>query len=186
MPAGDDAARPPGWRPALAAGTALAAGEDDPDDPTAFVVATSGLDRHAQGRAAAVLGAARPSRPMADPDRPDRSDDEPGAGRHWLLTLPAQHIAGLQVLLRSLAEGTSPTVLDTAPAVHRRPGSPRRSSRLPAGRRFVSLVPTQLHRILADPEATAALATFDAVLVGGAATPPALLGRRPAGEDPRW
>ena len=46
---------------------------------------------------------------------------------------------------------------------------------MPSGRRFVSLVPTQLHRILADPEATTALATFAAVLVGGAATPQALI-----------
>ena len=44
--------------------------------------------------------------------------------------------------------------------------------RMPSGRRFISLVPTQLHRMLADPEATAALTTFTAVLVGGAATPP--------------
>ena len=53
-----------------------------------------------------------------------------------------------------------------------------------AGRpRYVSLVPTQLHRVLADPDATAALATFDAVLVGGAADP-AGAARRPAGRGP--
>ena len=92
----------------------------------------------------------------------------------WLLALPAHHIAGMQVLLRSIAAGTEPIILDTAPpftaelftaAVHR----------MPAGRRFTSLVPTQLHRVLADPDATTALTTFAAVLVGGAATPLALI-----------
>src|SRR5690606_32126246 len=38
-----------------------------------------------------------------------------------------------------------------------------------------SLVPTQLHRVLASPRGTTALADFDAVLVGGAATDPGLL-----------
>ncbi len=92
----------------------------------------------------------------------------------WLLTLPAQHIAGLQVLLRAVAEGSTPVIMDTA-----RPFTTEAFtgavSRMPSGRRFVSLVPTQLHRILADPESTAALATFSAVLVGGAATPQALV-----------
>jgi O-succinylbenzoic acid--CoA ligase len=48
--------------------------------------------------------------------------------------------------------------------------------RLPAGdRRYTSLVPTQLRRYLADePEA---LASFDGVLIGGAATDAALLER---------
>jgi O-succinylbenzoic acid--CoA ligase len=46
---------------------------------------------------------------------------------------------------------------------------------MPTGPRFTSLVPTQLLRILTDPDATAALTTFDAVLVGGASTPQALL-----------
>ncbi|MDQ6656928.1 MAG: AMP-binding protein, partial [Actinomycetota bacterium] len=44
-------------------------------------------------------------------------------------------------------------------------------------RRYVSLVPTQLHRILEDAPATAVLADFDAVLVGGAASAPDLLAR---------
>jgi O-succinylbenzoic acid--CoA ligase len=46
---------------------------------------------------------------------------------------------------------------------------------MPTGRRITSLVPTQLLRVLTDPAATTALTTFDAVLVGGAATPRALL-----------
>ena len=79
------------------------------------------------------------------------------------------------MLLRAVAEGTDPDRLDTAPRVHRRRVHRARSAGCPPAVRFVSLVPTQLQRILADPEATAALATFDAVLVGGASTPHALL-----------
>ena len=41
-------------------------------------------------------------------------------------------------------------------------------------RRYVSLVPTQLHRMLDDRSATDALTTFSTVLVGGAAVPSSL------------
>jgi O-succinylbenzoic acid--CoA ligase len=46
---------------------------------------------------------------------------------------------------------------------------------MPAGRRYTAMVPTQLRRFL-DAEADG-LRAFDAVLVGGAATDPALLAR---------
>ena len=103
-----------------------------------------------------------------------------GPGR-WLLALPAHHIAGLQVLLRCAAAGVAPDVLDTAV-----PFTPARFVDAVAAmaaptaefqRRYVSLVPTQLHRILAEPEAAEAARTFDAVLVGGAAAAPTLLDR---------
>ncbi|HEX2074957.1 MAG TPA: o-succinylbenzoate--CoA ligase [Geodermatophilus sp.] len=88
----------------------------------------------------------------------------------WLLALPVSAIAGLQVLCRSLLAGREPTVLGT--------GEPlaAAAARMPAaGPRYTSLVPTQLRRYLdAEPEA---LRAFDAVLVGGAATDPALLAR---------
>src|SRR5699024_7768721 len=45
---------------------------------------------------------------------------------------------------------------------------------MPAGRRYTSLVPTQLVKALEHPDAVGALRMFDAVLVGGAATSPAL------------
>ena len=49
------------------------------------------------------------------------------------------------------------------------------AARMPAGRRYTSLVPTQLRRFLdAEPDG---LRAFDAVLVGGAATDPDLLAR---------
>ena len=44
-------------------------------------------------------------------------------------------------------------------------------------RRYTSLVPTQLLRLLDDPVGLDALRTFDAVLLGGAAAPAPLLAR---------
>jgi O-succinylbenzoic acid--CoA ligase len=66
-----------------------------------------------------------------------------GAGR-WELALPAHHIAGIQVLVRSILAGEH------------------------AGARYTSLVPTQLTRLVERGE-LAQLRAFDAVLVGGAA-----------------
>ncbi|MGY1806772.1 o-succinylbenzoate--CoA ligase [Blastococcus sp. SYSU D00669] len=90
----------------------------------------------------------------------------PGA---WLLALPVSAIAGLQVLCRGIVADRETTVLGD--------GEPLAAAldRMPAGRRCTALVPTQLRRSL-DQE-PAALAAFDAVLVGGAATDPALLAR---------
>jgi O-succinylbenzoic acid--CoA ligase len=85
-------------------------------------------------------------------------------------------VAGVQVIVRALLAGHPPTVLDTRGGF-RPDGFADAASALPAtGRRYTSLVPTQLHRVLAAPGAALdALRGFDAVLVGGAATPPALL-----------
>src|SRR5690606_36078569 len=94
-----------------------------------------------------------------------------GGPGQWLLALPAQHVAGFQVLCRSALAGTAPvamppgdsfTVAGFVSAVERlRPG----------GRHYVSLVPTQVSRLVQDPRGIEALARFDAVLVGGAALP---------------
>lgn len=145
---------------ALGAGQPLLRGEDDPDDPTALVVATSGSTGAPKG----VLLSARQLSASAE-----ATAQRLGGEGHWLLALPANHIAGLQVLLRAARSGTMPVVIP--------PGTPftadvftRYTGQLPRGPRYVSLVPTQLQRVLADPEARAAAAeTFDAVLVGGSA-----------------
>ncbi|MDO4666117.1 MAG: AMP-binding protein [Actinomycetaceae bacterium] len=90
----------------------------------------------------------------------------------WLLALPCHHIAGFQVLARAALAGRTPYVLDLEGGF-----SPQRFAQLarkmPAGS-FVSLVPTQLQRLLAAGEA-AVLSDFAAVLVGGAPTSSALL-----------
>jgi O-succinylbenzoic acid--CoA ligase len=98
--------------------------------------------------------------------------DRLGGPGHWLLVLPPDHVAGLQVLSRSVLGGTEVVFGDEharfADAV----------AALPKGRRYVSLVPTQLRRYVEEGGQTLdALRAFDAVLVGGAGVPPALLAR---------
>ena len=97
-----------------------------------------------------------------------------GGPGQWLLALPAHHVAGLQVLLRSLDAGTTPVAMDLSDGFL--PQSfVAATSLLDAGRRrYTSLVPTQLVRLLDHPNGPDALRTFDAVLVGGAAMPPRL------------
>ena len=103
-----------------------------------------------------------------------------GGNGTWLLALPAHHIAGLQVLIRSLVAGTSPGLLDlrdgfTAAAFARAADALAESAS--ASRRYTSLVPTQLGRLLDDRAGLEALRSFDGVLVGGAATPQAMAQR---------
>ncbi|MFW5472543.1 o-succinylbenzoate--CoA ligase [Knoellia sp. CPCC 206450] len=101
-----------------------------------------------------------------------------GGHGQWLLTVPAHHIAGLQVLLRSVVAGTTPDVLDTSHGFTPASWTTAVDAMAPTqGPTVVSLVPTQLTRLLADDAATERLARFSAVLVGGAATHPDLLAR---------
>ena len=100
----------------------------------------------------------------------------------WLLPLPAHHVAGLQILTRSLEAGTEPVVVDTSAgfsptALAEALSSARPPTGAAASRLYVSLVPTQLVRVLQNPQARRALAEADAVLLGGAAADPALLAR---------
>jgi O-succinylbenzoic acid--CoA ligase len=141
-----------------------------PDD-VAVVVATSGSTGAPRGvmLSAAALRASAVA-----------TDARLGGPAQWLLALPAEHVAGLQVLARSLLAGTRPVVLHPAhqPAGGFRPDAfAAATTALTGDRRYVSLVPTQLHRLLDDDAGRAALLTYDAVLLGGAATPPALLTR---------
>ncbi|QOD02749.1 AMP-binding protein [Pseudarthrobacter sp. BIM B-2242] len=94
----------------------------------------------------------------------------------WLLALPVQFVAGVQVLVRSLFAGTRPWVMDmsggftpeafTAGALE-----------LTDPIRFTSLVPTQLQRLLdaPSPETLAVLRRFDGILLGGAPASAGLL-----------
>ncbi|WP_295700045.1 o-succinylbenzoate--CoA ligase [Lapillicoccus sp.] len=95
----------------------------------------------------------------------------------WLLAMPATHIAGIQVLVRSLVAGTTPEFLDiedgfTAGGFVDATGALRQRA---PGRCYTALVPTQMTRLLDDPAGVAALAAYDGVLVGGAATPETVL-----------
>jgi O-succinylbenzoic acid--CoA ligase len=117
------------------------------DDPGAVLVATSGSSgtpKQVVLSRAAVLASA------------DASARRLGGSGRWLLALPSSYVAGLNVVVRSLLAGHRPEMLgDRSP----------REARIEGG--FLSLVPTQLHRWLSEPEDAAALAALDTVLVGG-------------------
>jgi O-succinylbenzoic acid--CoA ligase len=99
-----------------------------------------------------------------------------GGPGHWLLALPVGHVAGWQVLVRSLDAGHPPHVVDLG-AGFTPAAFADAAAAVPGPRRYTALVPTQLARLVPDPDGLEALRTFDAVLLGGAATPGALLER---------
>ena len=125
----------------------------------AAVVATSGSTgepKAAELSTGALLHAARAGLTRLDARPGDR----------WLCCLPTHHIAGLQVLVRSIAAGTEPVL-------HRRFDAGAVAGAAVGGlASYVSLVPTMLRRIL---HAGADLSGFRAILLGGSAVSPALL-----------
>jgi O-succinylbenzoic acid--CoA ligase len=126
----------------------------------AVVLATSGstgVPKGAELTADALLASACASlgRIGADP------------AQRWLCGLPAHHISGLGVLVRSLVAGSTPAFADRL-----EPDVVAAAVRGPDRVGYVSMVPTQLRRLL---EAGAPVAEFDAILLGGAAIPADLL-----------
>jgi O-succinylbenzoic acid--CoA ligase len=116
---------------------------------TALVIATSGSTGQPKGTelsAAALVASARASlrRIGAAP------------GERWLCCLPTFHIAGIQVLVRSLLSGSEPAV-----AARLEPGMLAAS-----GCAHVAVVPTQLRRLVDAGDDLSAVRT---VLLGGAA-----------------
>lgn len=101
-----------------------------------------------------------------------------GGPGQWLLATPATHIAGIQVLVRSAITGIEPVAMEAGGFTADRFAAAAR--RLTHARRYVSLVPTQVLRLLEEPAGRSALVGFTTVLVGGAAVPPTL---RSAAED---
>lgn len=125
-----------------------------PDEPmdladAGFVVGTSGSTGRPKGvvlTRQAVIAAAEAAHARLG-----------GPGR-WTCVLPVSYVAGLMVLARSHVAGLPARIVDDG-------------SLPPAGtgRSYLSVVPTQLHRALSEPASAEALASYDAVLVGGAA-----------------
>lgn len=90
-----------------------------------------------------------------------------GGVGHWLLALPTDRIAGAMVVARAALGHTDLAGMPPGPfTAEAFAGAVARLPR--AGRRYVSLVPTQVRRLLDSAEGSDALAAFDAVLVGGA------------------
>jgi O-succinylbenzoic acid--CoA ligase len=127
------------------------------DDDVALVIATSGstgTPKGAQLSRAALDASARATHARIGLMPDDR----------WLSCLPWQHIGGIQVMLRARLLGIPLVVHD-----HFDPGRVGE-----ADATLTSLVPTQLVRLL---DAGVDLSRFRAILLGGAAAPPALIAR---------
>lgn len=145
-------------------------------EPVALVVRTSGSTGHARhvmlDRAALHASARATEQRLHGPGR-------------WVLALPLGHVAGVQVLVRSLVAGTEPVVVDATGGFDpRRLAAAAAEAASGVSPAYCSLVPTQLHRIVAAahgerrlPAALEPLTRLDAILLGGAATSPALLDR---------
>jgi len=92
-----------------------------------------------------------------------------GGPGQWLLALPTHYVAGVQVLARSLAAGTTPEVLPPGPFDAR--AFAVATSRLDADLRFTSLVPAQLLTLVDaatdSRRVRRALQSYDAILIGG-------------------
>lgn len=88
----------------------------------------------------------------------------------WLLAIPPQHIAGLQVLVRSILAGTTPVIMDRDDGFTPQAFAAATAA-LTGETAYTSLVPTQVARLLDDPAGAAALRRFAVVLVGGSAVP---------------
>jgi O-succinylbenzoic acid--CoA ligase len=131
-------------------------------ETTDLIVRTSGSTGHPKRvllSASALLASAR------------ATAERLGTGQ-WLLALPVNYIAGVQVLVRSLLADMEPVLCRpihfTAEAfVHAAAG-------MNAHRRYTALVPVQLGKLLDDTEASRLLASFHAVLVGGQRLSPRL------------
>ena len=134
------------------------------DEPAPLVVETSGSTgrpkRVALSRRAVLASVTATERRL-------------GASGRWLLTLPVSYVAGLQVVCRSLAAGQQPALLEERGSFVAAVDAMGSTDEV----RLVSLVPTQLHRMLDVPEEVAALRTFHTVLLGGGPVDAALRAR---------
>ena len=159
---------------------ALGGGTDLPAEVpagTAVVVTTSGSTGHP--KSVALSRSALTSGALATAERL-------GEGA-WLLALPAVYVAGVQVLVRSLVGGREPAILSGGFSAAAFAAAASSMAASEHGRRvptFTSLVPAQLQTVVEAGEADAAvaraLASFEAVLIGGQALPAPLAERAAA------
>ena len=148
---------------------------DQVDSDIALIVESSGstgTPKRISLSAAALVASAKASEARLAPNAPVNTQSQ------WLVCLPINYVAGANVLIRSLVADTQPVLMNTS-----LPFTPdafaRSASLMTAERRFVSLVPTQLLRLVnqagIDDFLLAGLRRFDAVLLGGQAPDSALL-----------
>jgi o-succinylbenzoate---CoA ligase len=154
------ALRPHELRTVDAAGNVTTTPCDDPlpcADDLALVVATSGSTGVPKG--VELTHAALAASTTASVARLGCRAGEP-----WVLALPTHHVAGVQVVRRAWAAGVAPVVVDG--------GDARAIAAAGTGREHLSLVPTQLARLVA---AGVALDGFRTILLGGAGAAQGLL-----------
>lgn len=142
-------------------------------EPIALVVGTSGSTGTPK-RTALTARALAASAAATERFFGSNSD----AASQWLLALPAHYIAGAQVLARSVLAGTAPVIARSViEPVHFSPEVFLQAvEHMSSARRFISLVPTQLHKLLESADANPhlgaeiheALGSFTGILLGGA------------------
>jgi len=142
-------------------------------EPIALVVGTSGSTGTPK-RTALTARALAASAAATERFFGSNSD----AASQWLLALPAHYIAGAQVLARSVLAGTAPVIArSVTEPVHFSPEVFLQAvEHMSSARRFISLVPTQLHKLLESADANPhlgaeiheALGSFTGILLGGA------------------
>lgn len=142
-------------------------------EPIALVVGTSGST--GTPKRTALTARALAASAAATENFFDSNSD---AASQWLLALPAHYIAGAQVLARSVLAGTAPVIArSVTEPVHFSPEVFLQAvERMSSARRFISLVPTQLHKLLESADASPslgaeiheALGSFTGILLGGA------------------
>ena len=142
-------------------------------EPVALVVGTSGSTGTPK-RTALTAGALAASAAATE----NFFEANANAASQWLLALPAHYIAGAQVLARSVLAGTSPVIArSVTEPVHFSPEVFLQAvEQMSSARRFISLVPTQLHKLLESADANPhlgaeiheALSSFTGILLGGA------------------
>lgn len=137
-------------------------------DQVSFILSTSGSTKPG-GRLVGISLAALRASHQATAQRLG------GAGI-WVSALPRDHIAGFQVIARAYAGGTEPVAIDMTGGFKLSRLREALENISPANASiYLSLVPTQLTRALADLETLAALRLCSAILVGGARISPSLL-----------
>ena len=159
----------------LLGGYAAGAGAEgvEAEEPIALVVGTSGSTGTPK-RTALTARALAASAAATERFFGSNSD----ASSQWLLALPAHYIAGAQVLARSVLAGAAPVIARSViEPVHFSPEVFLQAvERMSSARRFISLVPTQLHKLLESADANPslgaeiheALGSFAGILLGGA------------------
>ena len=108
----------------------------------------------------------------------EASAERLGGTGQWLLALPLNYVAGLNVLVRSAVAETAPVMMNPS-VTFTTEAFVASTSFMNAEKKFTALVPTQLSRLAVaanyDDTVLRALRSFEAILVGGQATAPALL-----------